>query len=116
MRSSKGSRRIQVCGVAYRWRASGNDGYIAVSVWPLNNIGAFIQGSFGYHETCVRFGDGRAMSTQIVITTRIIRRIIEHAITHHAYDPNLKGSVVNLQVLDSVIPRDDAVRGWHDIN
>jgi hypothetical protein len=46
MRRSKGSRRIVVQDVEYRWRAAGDDGYITFGIWPLNNIGPYIQGNF----------------------------------------------------------------------
>src|SRR4051812_45492465 len=105
MRSSKGSRRIVVHEVEYRWRATGNDGYITVGIWPANNIGPFILGNLGYHETWIPRGDGSRSSAkdQIVITTRIVRRVIEHAIIEHAYDPFAKGPVLNLRSLDQVI-------------
>jgi hypothetical protein len=45
-----------------------------------------------------------------VVTNRIIRRIIEHAVTNHAYDPLVKGAELNLKVLDRVVHWDDAVR------
>jgi hypothetical protein len=101
MRRVKGSRRIVVNGVEYRWRATGNDGYITVGVWPANNVGAFLCGTLRYHETA---GD------QIVVTNRIVRRVIEHAITQHGYDPAVKGKQLNLMNLEDVIAWDDAVR------
>lgn len=89
MRSQKGSHRIVVCGVEYRWRATGNDGHISIGIWPSNNVGPYIQGNLGYHETWIDNGDGSwsSMGNQIVITSRIIRRIIEHAIAAHGFDP-----------------------------
>ena len=112
MRRSKGGRRIRVNSVDYRWRATGDDGYISISIWPLNNVGAFICGNFGYHETFLDSGDGSrsAIKDQIVITNRIIRRVIEHAIKEHRYDPNTAAAQVDLKVLDHVIKWDDAVR------
>lgn len=116
MRRGKGSRRIVVQGAEYRWRATGNDGYIVVGIWPANNIGPYIQGNFNYHETWVDNGDGSltAAKDQIVITARIVRRIIEHAIAQHHYDPNAKGAELNLKVLDHVIPWDDSIRASHN--
>jgi hypothetical protein len=113
MRSQKGSQRIVVVGVEYRWRATGNDGYISVGIWPANNIGPFIHGNLSYHESWIDDGDGSLSSAgnQIVITNRIIRRIIEHATEAHGYDPQMRGKELNLRVLDEVIKRDDAVRG-----
>lgn len=113
MRSQKNSRKIGVEGIEYRWRATGNDGYISIGVWPTNNIGPFIKGIFGYHETWIYKGGGawKSAGNQVVITNRIIRRIIEHAIKAHGYDPQVQGKELNLKVLDEVIKWDDAVRG-----
>lgn len=112
MRSQKGSHRIAVCGVEYRWRATGNDSYISIGIWPSNNVGPYIQGNFGYHETWIDNGDGRWSSAgnQIVITNRIIRRIIEHAIAAHGFDHQIPGKELNLRVLDDVVKWDDAIR------
>jgi len=112
MRNSKGSHLITVRGVEYRWRATGNDGYISVGIWPVSNIGPFISGSFRYHDTVVDNHDGSYSSAgdQIVVTARLARRIIEHAITSHAYDPNKKGKQLNLGALEGVIKWDDAIR------
>ena len=105
MRSSKGSHRILVRGVEYRWRATGNDGYISIGIWPSNNLGPFIRGTIGYHETC---GD------QIIVTNKIIRRIIDQAIVQHQYDPRVNGKELNLKVLEEMIKWDDAVRATKD--
>jgi hypothetical protein len=112
MRTSKGSQRIMVREMEYRWRATGDDGYISIGIWPTNNVGPYIRGTLGYHETWVDNGDGSRSSTgdQIVVTNRLIRRIIDHAITAHHYDPHVKGKELNLRVLDEVIRWDDAVR------
>jgi hypothetical protein len=112
MRSQKGSRKIVVRDVEYRWRASGNDGYISIGIWPTNNVGAYIQGNLRYYETWIDNGNGSHSSAgdQIVITNRIIKRIIEVAITEHQYDPLIKGRELNLKNLDHVIEWHDAVR------
>lgn len=113
MRSQKGSRRIVVGAVEYCWRASGDDGYISIGIWPTNNTGPYIQGNLCYHETWIENADGSrsAAGNQIVVTSRIIRRIIEQAITVHGYDPQVRGKELNLRVLDDVIKWDDAIRG-----
>jgi hypothetical protein len=113
MRSQKGSRRIVIGDVSYRWRAAGNDGYISIGIWPVELDGSYIHGSFCYHETWIDNGDGSSSSAgdQIVITNRIIRRIIEHAILVHGYNPHVQGKELNLPHLDHVIKWDDAVRG-----
>ena len=112
MRSQKGSRKIVVRKVEYRWRASGDDGFISIGIWPTNNIGAYIQGNLRYYETWIDKGNGIRSSTgdQIVITNRIIKRIIELAITAHQYDPMIKGRELNLKNLDQAIEWNDAVR------
>jgi hypothetical protein len=112
MRSSKNSHLIAVQGGQYRWRAKGNDGCIMVSIWPTNNLGPFISGRFGYHDTYVDNSDGSSSSlgNQIIVTSRLVRRIIEHAITAHEYDPNGKGKQLDLGALEHVIKWDDAVR------
>jgi hypothetical protein len=112
MRSRKGSHRIVVCCVEYRWRATGNDGYISIGIWPSNNVGPYIKGNLGYHETWIDNGDGSWSSAgnQIVITNRIIKRVIEHAISAHGFDPLVRGKKLNLRVLDNVVKWDDATR------
>jgi hypothetical protein len=112
MRRSKGSQRIKVQAEEYRWRATGNDGYISIGIWPVSNIGPFICGFFQYHDTSVKNHDDGYTSArdQIVITPRLIRRIIEHAITAHAYDPNKKGKELSLGAVEELIKWDDAIR------
>ena len=117
MRSPKGSRRIVLRDVEYRWRATGNDGYISIGIWPTNNVGPYIHGTLRYHETSVDSGSGVRSSAgdQIVVTNRLIKRIIEHAITEHRYNPKARGKEVNLKVLDETIQLDDSVRACRRI-
>jgi hypothetical protein len=79
---------------------------------PTNNVGPFITGTYRYNETWIDNGDGSLFSVgnQIVITNRIIRRIIEHATTAYGYDPQQRGNELNLKGLDDVVKWDDAVR------
>lgn len=112
MRSSKNSHLITVRDGQYRWRATGNDGCISISVWPVNNVGPFISGTFGYHNSWVERPDGSrsSLGDQIVVTARLIRRLIEHAIIAYGYDPNRKGKDLHLKALEGVIRWDDAIR------
>ena len=110
MRSTKGTRLITVSGTRYRWRAQGGDECISVGIWPENGVGAYIGGNFGYHnswlprgETLVSPGD------HIIVTNRLVRRIIEHAISKHGYDPNLKAKQLHLKAMDELIKWDDAI-------
>jgi hypothetical protein len=47
----------------------------------------------------------------IIVTNRLVRRIIEPAISKHGYDPNVKAKQLDLRALDDVIKWDDAIRG-----
>ena len=112
MRRTKGSRRIVVQNVEYRWRATGNDGYISIGIWPTNGVGPFVQANLDYHETWINNGDGSFSSAgdQIVITNKIIRRIIEQVIANHRYDPNAPGKEILLRAIDEVTNWSDAIR------
>lgn len=112
MRNQKGSHRIIVQKIEYRWRARGNDGYIGIGIWPVNNIGPYIKANLQYHETWIKRGEGHWSSAedQIVVTNRIIRQIIEHAIEKCGYDPLVKGGELNLRGVDEVATWQGAVR------
>jgi len=98
-RNTKNSRRITVNDVEYRWCANGDDGYITFTIWPTNDIGSTIHGNFQYHETWLPNGEDRWISTgdQIVVTNRIVRRLIEFAVSKHAYNPHEEGPMLNLR-------------------
>ncbi len=102
----------------YRWRATGNDGYISIGIWPANSTGPYICGNLRYDETWIGPENGPWTSArdQIVITSRIIRRIIEHAISQHGYDPNVRGAKLRLRNLDHTIQWEDAVRASDNPN
>ncbi|MEO7093818.1 MAG: hypothetical protein ABI175_11245 [Polyangiales bacterium] len=86
-KSKKGARNIVVGDVKYRWRATGNDGYM------------------------VPMGLGRyAITRQIVVTNRIVRRVIEHAVRDHVYDPRMKAKPLALRSVDEAIDVSDAIR------
>ena len=112
MRRAKGSHRIVVRDVEYRWRATGDDGCISVGIWPANDVGPYLSGNLRYHETWTDNGDGSWSSAkdQIVVTARIVRRVIEYAIDRHGYDPSVKGKELALRALDDAIRWDDAIR------
>lgn len=114
-RSAKGARNIIVDGVAYRWRATGNDDWISLVVWPADPVahpaGAIV-GMVDYQQVKVPAGpDCWRLEHQIVITNRIVRRVILHAIAAHHYDPTRKSSQLNLRYLDEFIDLTDALRG-----
>src|SRR5262249_26338499 len=110
-KATKNARNIVVGDVNYRWRATGNDGWISLVVWPEDLPGPPIACSFDYDQTVVPMGNGRsALTKQLVITNRIVRRVIEHALVERAYDPHAKGKQLNLRDVHEKIDVSDAVR------
>jgi hypothetical protein len=112
MRSTRGTRRIVVGGTEYRWRARGDDGYIVIGVWPANNVGGFILASAGYHETEIdaKKGGIRVNCAPLVVTNRLVRRVIEHAVAVHRYDPNVNAADLGVGRIEDIVGWQDAVR------
>jgi hypothetical protein len=82
-RSAKGARNIIVNEVAYRWRAAARDNRTSVVIWPGDpdlHPGGELTGAFMHTPD--------APWLHIVITNRMVRRIILHAIEVHHYNPN----------------------------
>jgi hypothetical protein len=97
--------------VKYRWRATGNDDFISLVIWPADLPGAAIVSMLGYHQVPVPRGDGSARLTQqIVITNRIVRQVIEHAVRAFGYDPHTKGKELDLRNVDESIDLSAAIR------
>ena len=112
-RSKKTShRRIVVREVEYRWTASGDDGYINLTVKPSNRIGPVIETTFSYGETWVPRGEGvwNSAGDQIVITNRIVKRVIEHAIDDLEYNPIEKGKLLRIHCVEDAIDMSDVIR------
>ena len=109
--SSKTARNIVVNGTHYRWRATGNDGWITLVVWPHQHPGPKIACTFDYDQTEVPRGNGvTSLIGQLVITNRLVRRILLHAI-RGGYDPRTKAPQWNLGRADKLIDIADAERG-----
>ncbi len=111
-KSSKGSSRIVVNDVEYRWRATGNDGWISVTIWPSNGVGATIACPFRYHETYEEVGSGHFSSRgdQIIITNRLVQRVILHSIEAESYDPSVPRPQLTIRNIEQKIDCSDAVR------
>ena len=113
-RSLKGARHITVNEVAYRWRATGIDECTSAVIWPADPYrrpSGEIVCRFGYNQVCTPAGPGHwRLEHQIVITNRIVRRIILHAIAAHRYEPAGSSRPLDLGVLDRVIGITDALR------
>lgn len=101
-----------VSDVEYRWWATGHDGCIGVDIRPANNLGTYISGTLLYHEGGVHneAGNWSPEARQIVVTNRIVRRIIEHAITSFGYVPEAVVTKLRLAGLDDVVEWRDEVR------
>lgn len=70
----KGSRNINVEGHDFKWRASGNDGWVTVVLWPVKNEDSRIVASIDYHHDMKEVGEGHYTSqSQLVVTNRVIR-------------------------------------------
>lgn len=111
-RNAKNSSQIVVRDVEYRWRASGNAGYIPVAIWPANNIGPTVTCSFRYHETMVPHREHCRISIgdQLIVTNRLVRRVIEYALDVARYDPHEQGKQLDIRWIEDKIEWTDAVR------
>ncbi len=112
MKSNKKARNITINDELYKWRAAGNDNNISITIWPSNNIGATIFSSLWYYETSVCNNDGTysGLNNQIVVTNKIVKRIIEYAIAQCNYQPDIKQNDLNLGSMDDKIELVDALR------
>jgi hypothetical protein len=106
-KATKNSRNITVGHIAYRWRARGQDGQISISIWPAASGSPVISASIGYDQT----GRDRGVAgvRDIVVTNRIVRRIIELAVSEHGYVPDGDSPSLRLGSLDGRVMNDDAV-------
>lgn len=104
----KGLRNITVDDVKYAWAASGNDGYIGLSIIPVKQQNRLITAAFDYHSKVTSEWvspdgiKGQALKQQIVITGYIVRQVILHAIKN-GWDPQGNVAVLNLGAMDDKI-------------
>jgi hypothetical protein len=104
----KGLRKISVGNSTYGWNASGNDGWINLSIGLLDHSGQLLTASFGYHHNAIEnFNkDGTVKSWSIkqrfVITSGIVKQVIEYGLLK-GWRPQEKGSQFNLGYLDEMI-------------
>ncbi len=75
----KGSRNISVEGHDFKWRATGNDGWISVVLWPVSNEDSRVVATIDYHHDMKQVGEGHFQSqSQLIVTNRVIRALILH--------------------------------------
>lgn len=113
-RSNKGSNRIVVLDVVYRWRARRSEdyGWIELLVWPAELSGSMIHGRFPVGETFVPSGPDRLQSLgdHIVLTNRIVERVIRWATSNSGYDPTVRAKDLMLRHIHMDIDYSDADR------
>lgn len=107
-RSAKGARGIVVNDVAYRWRTKFTDDGLSLSVWP-DGGGTMVICRFGLAAVATHMPNGDTNYAQfLVVTPRIVQRVVEHALKHAAYDPMKNEPTVAISPSD--IELSDAVR------
>jgi hypothetical protein len=110
-KSTKNARHIVVNDVAYLWRATGNDGWIPLVVWPDSLPGPPIACTFGYDQTGVPMANGSTILTkQIVITNKIVLCVVEYAIREFGYDARTQGKQLALRGVDKAIDMSNVLR------
>lgn len=106
--SKKGSRKIMVDDHEFRWRATGNDGWISVVIWPAENDDCRIVSSIKYHNDWKKTDEGEYSSkSQIVVTNRMIRTIILHYGVHELLQHS---GQINLTAIEDIYDVSQAVR------
>lgn len=88
----KGSRRIVVEGVAYRWVATPNDGYISLVVERADDPGQRLGASFKYHDILQSAGAGaaRVVGQRRSVSPGAVRAVILAALGR-GWQPSRRG-------------------------
>ena len=106
--SKKGSRRIVVEDTEFRWRATGNDGWISVVIWPTSNDQSRVVTTVGYDQSERRISEeAYSLHSQLVVTNRLIRRLILHLGVDQIVAESRQ---IDVGALENVIDVSDAVR------
>ena len=75
--NKKGSRKIVVDDVEFRWRATGSDNSITLIVWPEAKDNSKIVGNVKYHHDWQQIEKGHFSSnSQLIVTNRMVREVI----------------------------------------
>jgi len=102
----KGLRKITVGDFRYAWSATGNDGWISLSVAPLDNQGQLVTTAFGYHSAVTGISEGpngnkiTHTKQQLIITPHIVRQVIEYALKD-GWNPAKPGPQLNLRNVEA---------------
>lgn len=104
----KGLRKIIVDDFRYGWSATGNDGWISLTVAPLDNEGQILTTSFAYHSKVIEKGeteDGvkwQKLKQQLIITPNIVKQVIEYALKN-GWNPIEKAPQFRISHMDDKV-------------
>jgi len=108
-KANRRSRHIVVNDVEYRWRTKFSDDGLSLSVWPAYRRGTMVVCRFGLAALATKQPNGNVHYSQfLVVTPRIVQRVIAHALQHSAYEPH--GSKGTVAVRPENIDLTDAIR------
>jgi hypothetical protein len=97
----KGLRKITVDNVEYAWSATGNDGYVHLTVAPLDKEGQLLSTWFDYHPPVAgdyySFEEPSLIQKEqhFIITPGIVRQVIDYAL-QKGWNPQVKGPLFHL--------------------
>ncbi len=104
-RRLKNTRKIVVNETEYRWIVIDQDDgcNIGISIWPASNTGPSISTKLSFNVTRINNydRDGKCISTttgndQIIITGKVIRKLILHCVADLNYNIAIKGKSIAL--------------------
>jgi len=104
----KGIRKINVNEHIFAWSATGNDGFISLSIVSSEINGQLLTCNFDYHHKEIgrtKLDDGEEIihyKQQFIITPKIVKRVIEYALMS-GWNPFEKGKQLNLYSMDEKI-------------
>lgn len=83
----KGSRTIEVDGVSYRWKVTGNDMVIDVLIEEDNREGQKLRAMFDYHNET---SEGKMKKQERLVTPGVIKALIVFGL-NNGWAPDMKG-------------------------
>lgn len=104
----KGLRKITIYDKVYGWSATGNDGWISLSIALLEGNGQLLTAQFDYHHKEISIhttADGTTITDvqrQLIITPHIVKQVIEYAL-QQGWTPAEKKPQMNLGDMDDKI-------------
>ncbi|TQV71129.1 hypothetical protein FLL45_22655 [Aliikangiella marina] len=106
--NKKGSRKIVVDEHEFRWRATGNDGWITVVIWSSENSDCRVVGTTNYHHDWKKVDEERwSSNSQAIVTNRVVREVILHVGTKEILEGR---GQINIGEIEQVFDFDNAVR------